>query len=160
MDHLFTPWRHAYVTQPRPGDTCVFCDLAAGQPEHDAASFILQRARHHYLVLNIYPYNSGHLMIVPYQHADRLSALRPEAITEMFDLAARVEKVLGEIYRPEGINLGMNLGRCAGAGIAEHLHLHVVPRWSGDTSFMTVSGGTRVLPEDLAGTWSRLQGRF
>jgi len=136
------------------------CDLAAEDSSNDARSFILQRARHHFLVLNIYPYNTGHLMIVPYQHAARLSALSAGSIAEMFDLAVRVEKVLLEVYRPEGINLGMNLGTCAGAGIADHLHLHVVPRWSGDTNFMTVSGGTRVLPEDLPGTWSKLQGRF
>jgi len=138
----------------------VLCELAEEEPSNDAASFILQRARHHFLVLNIYPYNTGHLMIVPYQHVGRLSALPAGAIAEMFDLATRVERVLEEVYRPEGINLGMNLGRCAGAGIADHLHLHVVPRWSGDTSFMTVSGATRVLPEDLTATWNKLQGRF
>ena len=160
MDHLFTPWRHAYVSNPRPEEGCPLCGLASAEPSRDAASFVLQRARHHFLVLNIYPYNTGHLMIVPYLHVARLSALPTDSLQEMVDLAARAEKVLEDVYRPEGINLGMNLGRCAGAGIANHLHLHLVPRWSADTNFMTVSGATRVLPEDLGETWRRLQGRF
>ncbi len=160
MDHLFTPWRYAYVSTPRPTEGCVLCHLASQEPAEDEESFILQRTPHHFLVLNIYPYNTGHLMIVPYLHVARLSALPAESLKEMFDLAARAEKVLADVYRPEGINLGMNLGKCAGAGIADHLHLHVVPRWSADTNFMTVAGETRVLPEELSETWRRLEGRF
>jgi ATP adenylyltransferase len=160
MDHLFTPWRYAYVTARKPDAVCVLCRIGTEAPSDDEGAFVLHRALHHFLVLNIYPYNTGHLMIVPYAHAARLSDLHPEALGEMFDLAARAEKALEDAYRPEGINLGMNLGACAGAGIADHLHLHLVPRWSADTNFMTVSGETRVLPEDLATTWRKLRGRL
>ena len=111
-------------------------------------------------MLNIYPYTTGHVMIVPYDHVARLEALTSRALAEIGQLAQRVERVLTEIYRPHGINLGMNLGRCSGAGIAEHLHLHVLPRWCGDTGFITITGGTRVMPEDLGETWRKLHGRF
>ena len=160
MDHLFTPWRYAYVSNAQPSGECVLCRLASIESSRDEESFILQRGRHNFLVLNTYPYNTGHLMIVPYQHVARLLALPSESLAEMLLLASRAERVFEEVYRPEGINLGMNLGRCAGAGIADHLHLHVVPRWAADTNFMTVAGETRVLPEDLHETWRKLHGRF
>jgi ATP adenylyltransferase len=160
MDHLFRPWRYAYVTSERPETGCILCDLAASDPADDASTFILHRARSHYLVLNIYPYNTGHLMIVPFLHVARLADLPSEAIQEMLVLAARAEVVLGEVYRPDGINLGMNLGRSAGAGIADHVHLHLVPRWAADTNFVTVTGEARILPEDLHETWRKLYDRF
>ena len=160
MDHLFTPWRYAYVSNAQSSRGCVLCGLASSESSRDEESFILERAQHNFLVLNIYPYNTGHLMIVPYLHVAQLAALPSESLDEMFLLASRAERVFEEVYRPEGINLGMNLGRCAGAGIADHLHLHVVPRWSADTNFMTVVGATRVLPEDLHETWRKLRGRF
>jgi len=121
---------------------------------------VVHRGRHCYLVLNIYPYNPGHLMVVPYGHASRLSQLAPPELAEFTTLTARVESVIEATYHPQGINLGMNLGASAGAGIAEHLHMHVVPRWASDTNFMTVTAETRVLPEDLPATWSKLRGRF
>lgn len=164
MDHLFTPWRMAYVagggSGAAGGGSCVLCALRDADPADDEASFIVHRAPGHYVVLNIYPYTSGHVMVVPHEHASRLAELSEASLSGLARLAARAEAVLEEVYRPEGINLGMNLGRCAGAGMPDHLHLHVVPRWTGDTAFMTVTGATRVLPEDLRETWRRLRGRF
>jgi len=160
MDHLFSPWRFDYVTRQDEDEGCTLCRIAAGPPERDESSFILHRAAHNFVVLNIYPYTSGHLMVVPFAHLARLGDLPAEARVELLDLAARAEAVLSEIYHPDGINLGLNLGRCAGAGIVEHLHLHVVPRWCGDTSFMTVTAGARVMPEELAESWRKLRGRF
>jgi ATP adenylyltransferase len=160
MDHLFSPWRYAYVTSQKTEDGCVLCRLGAADPAEDEAGFVVARARHLFVVLNIYPYNSGHLMIVPYRHVPRLPALGDEVLHEMGRLAARVEEAMEEAYHPDGINFGMNLGRSAGAGIADHLHLHVVPRWAADTNFITVAGETRVLPETLHETWRRLRGRI
>ncbi len=160
MDHIFSPWRYAYVTSHKTEDGCALCRIGAADPGCDESAFVVARARNHFVVLNIYPYNTGHLMIVPYRHVPRLADLDEPVLAEMAVIAARAESVLSEEYRPEGINLGMNLGQCAGAGIADHLHLHVVPRWSADTSFITVAGETRVLPEDLHRTWQRLHGRI
>jgi len=160
MDYLFTPWRFAYVATSRVEGQCVLCFLGASEPATDSHTFVLQRGEHCYLVLNLFPYNTAHLMIVPYAHVARLAQLPPEALAELTRIAARAETVLEETYRPEGINMGINLGKAAGAGIAEHLHLHVVPRWGSDTNFMTVTAETRVLPEDLPVTWRKLQGKF
>lgn len=161
MDHLFTPWRFEYVTTRRDEDQgCTLCRVAGEDPGRDESVFVLHRAVHNFLVLNIYPYTSGHLMVVPFEHRARLAELAAESRHEMLALAARAEEVLTEVYRPDGINMGLNLGRCAGAGIIEHLHLHVVPRWCGDTGFMTVTGGARLMPEDLCETWRKLRGRF
>ncbi len=160
MDHVFSPWRYAYVSAERPKDECILCELVALDRGKDEERFIVARGEHNLVVLNLYPYNSGHVMIVPYQHVSRLAALPDAPLTEMARLAARAEIVLGEVYRAEGLNLGMNLGRSAGAGIADHIHLHVVPRWVGDTNFISVAGETRVLPEDLRDTWRKLRGRF
>jgi ATP adenylyltransferase len=157
MQHLFTPWRFKYVTQVEHQKGCVLCQIAATDPSEDESVFVLHRAAHHFLVLNIYPYTSGHLMIVPYEHCSRLAELPSAALSEFTELAVRVEKLLTKVYRPEGINMGMNLGLCAGAGIVEHLHMHAVPRWTGDTSFLTVVGETRVIPEELAETWRKLK---
>jgi ATP adenylyltransferase len=160
MEHLFSPWRFRYVTQPKGENGCVFCRIVESDPAEDEEHFVLARADHHFVVLNIYPYTTGHLMVVPYKHEASLSRLPREALGELAQLAARAERLLIDVYRAEGVNLGMNLGQCAGAGIQEHLHLHAVPRWCGDTNFMTVTGRTRVLPEELRETWRKLHGRI
>jgi ATP adenylyltransferase len=123
----------------------------------DRAVFVLERGVTCFLVLNTFPYNSGHLMVVPYEHAGSLAGLPAATAAELMQLARRAERVLRTVYRPDGLNLGLNLGESAGAGVAHHLHLHAVPRWSGDTSFMTVAGETRVLPEMLDDSWLRLR---
>ena len=164
MDWLYTPWRHDYIKgasgeKTGHGTTCVFCAIRDRRDE-DAETFILRRARHNFVVLNIYPYTSGHLMIVPYEHAAELSEIPKETSDELMDLAKHSQAVLREVYRPHGFNLGMNLGRSAGAGVADHIHLHIMPRWTGDTNFMTTVGETRVHPEDLATTYQKLREKF
>jgi ATP adenylyltransferase len=156
MQRLFSPWRLSYVSAHRPRhEGCVFCRAArrGGRPDR----LVVHRARHNFVILNKYPYNNGHLMIVPYAHLDTPAASTAEALSEMMLLAVRCETALRRLYRPTGINLGMNLGRSAGAGIAGHYHLHVVPRWEGDTNFMTVVHETRVIPESLGTTARRLR---
>ncbi len=160
MDRLFRPWRYAYVARNRDEGGCILCEIAGCPSEENRRRYVLFRGAHHFVVLNVYPYNSGHVMVVPFLHAARLEDLPSDALAEMAFLAARTERVLRETYRPEGMNLGMNLGAAAGAGIDAHLHLHVVPRWAGDTNFMTVAGESRVLPESLDDTWRKLDGRF
>ena len=124
MEHLFSPWRFRYVTQPKDQTGCVFCRIAGSDPGEDEACFVLARGEHHFVVLNIYPYTTGHVMVVPYQHEASLSRLPREALEELARLAASCERLLLDVYGAEGVNLGMNLGHCAGAGIQEHLHLH------------------------------------
>jgi ATP adenylyltransferase len=136
----------------------VFCNAA--QDTNDGNTFIVHRARHNFIILNRFPYTNGHVMIVPFAHVASLEAAGDETLIEMTLLARQTEKHLRTIYRPDGLNLGMNLGQSAGAGIAGHIHLHVLPRWTGDTNFMTVTGETRVLPEDLPTTWQRLRAAF
>ena len=155
MDHLWTPWRYQFVQDPQPPAGCIFCDKPA---EHrDEQNFILHRAAHNFVILNLYPYTSGHLMIVPYSHVATLDDAGPHVRAEMIELAARAETLLRAAYRPEGLNMGLNLGKCAGAGIAAHLHLHVLPRWPGDANFMSVVGETRVIPEDIPTTYAKLR---
>jgi ATP adenylyltransferase len=156
MEKLFSPWRLRYVASGRKRDrACPFCRaLRAGR---DRENLVLYRGRANFVILNKYPYNNGHLMIVPTAHLPSIQEAGPEALAEMMDLAVRCETALRRVYRPTGINLGMNLGRSAGAGIAGHFHMHVVPRWDGDTNFMTVVHGTRVIPEALRTTWRRLR---
>lgn len=160
MDRLFRPWRYAYVTRERESESCVLCEIGRAPGAEDERRFVLHRAEHHFVVLNVFPYNSGHLMVVPYRHSARLADLPPDALSELARLAARSEDVLGTVYGPSGLNLGMNLGAAAGAGIDAHLHLHVVPRWTGDANFMSVAAETRVLPEALEDAWRKLHGRF
>jgi len=182
MDQLWTPWRYTYISGkseearrgvPKalaawPGDTgCVFCNLLAatdyaiehgiGRDEAEAASGILEREPQCFLMLNAFPYNNGHLMVVPYRHAASLAALPAEDATDLMLATRRAEQALRKVYEPAGLNIGLNLGEAAGAGIAEHLHIHAVPRWAGDTNFMTVVGETRVLPEMLEESWRRLR---
>jgi len=140
-------------------DECVFCRIAAN-PNQDATNFVLHRGAHAFVVLNLYPYITGHLMIVPYLHTSEFDAVAKEITDEMMDLAKRGQTALREAYSPSGFNLGMNLGLAAGAGIADHLHIHLLPRWAGDTNFMTTVGEARVLPEALEITYKKLRPKF
>lgn len=161
MDRLFTPWRFPYVSSlERQAGPCVFCGLRDCRPEEDASGFVLERAEDCYVVLNRYPYTTGHLLVVPYLHAPRMGELPVAVLEEMARLARRCEGLLERAFHPHGFNLGLNLGEAGGAGIEPHLHLHVVPRWRGDTSFMTVTGETRIVPQDLEKTYERLRPLF
>jgi ATP adenylyltransferase len=187
MDRLWTPWRYNYITRADPqartgvppaladwpaaeDKHCVFCNMIAatdyaishGMPKEAAekASHIIHRGPYCFVCLNAYPYATGHVLILPYQHVDSLAALPPETAQEMILTAQRIEGALREVYNPNGLNLGMNLGESAGAGVADHIHLHALPRWSGDTNFMTVVAETRVLPETLDITWGKLRKVF
>ena len=159
MDYLWTPWRYQYVTTAGEAAGCVFC-AAGADSAHDREHFVVYRGARNFIILNRFPYTSGHLMAVPYEHLATLEDLPDETLVELIRLGRSAEKHLRAIYRPDGLNLGFNIGRSAGAGIAGHLHLHALPRWTGDTSFMTSVGETRVLPEDLATTWSKLREAF
>lgn len=150
MDFLFTPWRRQYVVDGKREEGCVFCRLAE-QPADQ-----LLATPHWYLALNAFPYCSGHVMLISRTHKSWLADLPPEALAELAPLLARVEAALRRAYRPEGMNLGINFGTAGGAGIPGHLHVHLLPRWGGDTNFMTTVGGLRVVPEDLAETFDRL----
>ena len=159
MDHLWTPWRYRYVTSSEAsGSTqaggCLFCNKSSASD--DRKNYVLLRAELNFVLLNIYPYNNGHMMIAPYAHVATLEDSDPRALEEMMRLAQRAEAALRSAYRPDGMNLGINVGHSAGAGVPGHLHLHVLPRWTGDTSFMTTVGETRVLPEDLEATYEKL----
>nr|WP_158944483.1 HIT domain-containing protein [Granulicella sp. S190] len=189
MDRLWTPWRYSYVTRSDPQSRsgvptalnawppseaedkhCVFCNMIAAvdyavahgmeQEAAEKAAHVVYRGRSCFVCLNAFPYSTGHLLLVPYQHLDSLAALATDVAGELISLAQRSEVALREVYRPGGINMGLNLGEAAGAGIADHMHLHALPRWSGDTNFMTVTAETRVLPESLDVTWARLRPAF
>lgn len=153
MDYLWTPWRYAYVSGTLKTTGCVFCEAPK---EDDAKARIVHRGTHCYIILNTYPYTPGHVMIVPYEHLDELRKLSVEAANEMMALSQRMESVLRELYHPDGINLGMNIGKAAGAGIEGHIHMHVLPRWVADANFVSVVGETRVLPKTLDVTWGKL----
>jgi ATP adenylyltransferase len=141
------------------GSSCVFCRLAL-ETENDEANFVLHRATNAFVALNLYPYITGHLLVVPYQHLGDLGSTPKEITDEIMDLTKRSEAALRKVYSPPGFNIGMNLGAAAGAGIADHIHLHILPRWSGDTNFMTSVADTRVIPEDLHTTYNKLRGQF
>jgi ATP adenylyltransferase len=185
MDFLWTPWRYAYVTSADtaarpgvpaslsawPGDhRCVFCNLIASAdfaitngmaPEQaEAAAGLIHRGKNCFVCLNAFPYTSGHVMVMPYAHLDRLCKLDTETAHELMDLAQFTEQALEKVYRPHGLNFGLNLGKAAGAGVEAHLHLHALPRWAGDTNFITAIAETRVLPEDLEVTWKRMREAF
>jgi ATP adenylyltransferase len=157
VDRLFSPWRHPYVTRSEEADTCVFCNAAQSDQGRALTVFDGHAC---YVILNLYPYNSGHLMVVPRRHVATLAHLTAGELTELAELTRRSEMTLTEVYAPQGINLGMNLGRPAGAGIVDHLHVHLVPRWTGDTNFMSIVGNVRVLPEELPRTAERLRPVF
>ena len=155
MEYLWSPWRYRYIAASRSEQQCVFCAIAAAND--DEANLVIHRARSNFLILNRFPYSTGHLMIVPYRHVASLAEADEEITVEMMQLMRRAETVLGKVYHPEGLNMGLNLGASAGAGIASHLHMHVVPRWPGDANFMTTIAETRVLPEELPVTYSKLR---
>ncbi len=157
MDYLWTPWRYSYVSTTDRAKECVFCHKPEGD---DRRNCIVHRAAHCFVVLNIFPYTSGHVMVVPYTHVDALEKLSLEAATEMMALSRRMEGILRRMYSPDGINLGMNIGKAAGAGVAGHIHMHVLPRWVADANFMTTVAETRVLPETLDQTWERMRAEF
>jgi ATP adenylyltransferase len=155
MDYLWTPWRYAYVAGIDKASGCIFCDLPkAGD---DARARIVHRAQHCYVVLNTYPYTAGHVMIVPFAHLGELQKVPEEAAHEMMDLAQRMERILRLLYTPDGVNLGMNIGKAAGAGVAGHVHMHALPRWVADANFMSVIGESRILPETLETTYQRIK---
>ena len=157
MEHLWSPWRMKYL-QGEPGGApggCIFCDKPTQQ--RDPENLIVRRGQLAFVILNRYPYNNGHLMVVPYAHASSLEDLQAPALTEIMLLTQQALRALRAVYQPQGFNVGANLGAPAGAGIAGHVHLHVVPRWAGDTNYMTVTAGTRVIPEDLSETFRQLR---
>jgi ATP adenylyltransferase len=154
MDYLWTPWRFAYVSTAERLTGCIFCELPKLE---DSKALIAYRGHHCYIVLNSFPYTSGHVMIVPFAHLDQLQKIPVESAHEMMDLAQRMERVLRELYAPDGINLGMNIGKAAGAGVTGHIHMHALPRWIADANFMSVVGETRVLPESLETTYRRIK---
>jgi ATP adenylyltransferase len=162
MDFIFTPWRYAYVTGPDTSNDmarqCVFC--AASRRGDDKAAWIVHRAASCFVILNAYPYTSGHVMVVPYEHADQLQKIPLKAAQEMMELTQKLEGILRDLYHPDGLNVGMNIGKAAGAGVAGHIHMHVLPRWVADANFMSVIGETRVLPEDLETTYTRIKSKF
>ena len=154
---LFAPWRYEYLVAEK-STGCIFCEAAASTNEEE--SLIVHRGRRVFTLLNRYPYTNGHLMVAPYEHRSRLWQSDPETLTELIATVARGEKILSEAYRTDGLNIGVNLGSAAGAGVEDHYHVHLVPRWSGDTNFMTVAGGVRVVPEELSVTRRRLAPLF
>jgi ATP adenylyltransferase len=156
MDYIWSPWRYQYMAQVLAGKQpeCFFCDALAGKD--DAETLIVHRGKNAFVILNRFPYTSGHVMIVPNAHVAELNLCDAGTLGEMMQLAQRVETAFRANYKPDGMNMGMNLGRAAGAGVVGHLHLHMLPRWIGDSNFMTVTGETRVHPEDLKTTYERL----
>ena len=164
MDILWSPWRYAYIKSDETESTahqggCVFCDILNNSAT-DEENYILHRAEFNFVILNIYPYISGHLMIVPFAHLAHLDQAEKKVTDELMDLTKHCQTALREVYQPHGFNLGMNLGKAAGAGVAEHFHMHVLPRWIGDANFMTTIGQTRTIPEDLQATYDKLKMRI
>jgi ATP adenylyltransferase len=160
MERLWSPWRLAYVTGSASPTGCIFCDAVSEAPDPAREALVLVRGRLSFVILNLYPYNNGHLMVAPKRHIASLGAATADELSELMRFMRDAEAALTEAYRPEGINVGLNLGRPAGAGIADHMHIHAVPRWTGDTNFMSVVGNTRVLPEDIRDTAKRLRPIF
>jgi ATP adenylyltransferase len=158
MEHIFSPWRYKYISTADREEGCVFCRIQ--ESEKDEENYVIYRGELNFAILNLFPYTSGHLMIVPYAHVASLADTSEAATTEMMSLAKRAQSALESEYHPDGFNIGMNLGRSAGAGVADHIHLHVVPRWTGDANFVSIIGETRVLPEDLATTREKLKKHF
>jgi ATP adenylyltransferase len=163
LDTLWSPWRYEYIAASGAADSessrCVFCSLR-DDPNKDEANFVIHRADHGFVVLNIYPYISGHLLVVPYEHVGNLDAASKQTTDELMDLTKRCQTALREVYKPQGFNVGMNLGRSAGAGIVDHIHIHILPRWVGDTNFMSTVSNTRVIPEDLTITYRKLRAKL
>lgn len=160
MEYLWSPWRFRYISGADQPGQCVFCKLAGGDPGRDAEYLILYRGRFNFIVLNLYPYTTAHALVAPYAHVAQLVELQAEAMAEMMGLTQKLNAAIAAAYHPEGYNLGMNIGKAAGAGVADHLHLHFLPRWFGSSNFITVIGETRVLPEDLHTTYAKLASFF
>jgi ATP adenylyltransferase len=159
MEQIWAPWRIKYIQTAKAGvKGCVLCDKP--KENKDAANYILFRGKQNFIILNSYPYNPGHLMVAPYRHVAGLDALAKEEFYEHFELVSRSVEVLKKVFEPGGFNIGLNLGRVAGAGIDDHIHTHIVPRWRGDTNFMPVMADVRVLPEALTETYDQLKGEF
>jgi ATP adenylyltransferase len=157
VDRLFAPWRHAYVTRASGEGGCIFCEALETD---EGRSLVVHEGRAAFVILNLFPYNSGHVMVVPRRHVPSLAALTHGELVEMAELTQLAERALSEAYQPQGLNVGMNLGGPAGAGVADHIHAHVVPRWTGDTNFMSVVGNVRVLPEGIPEAAARLRPLF
>jgi ATP adenylyltransferase len=157
MKQLWAPWRIDYILSKKE-DTCIFCTMPSEQKDRD--NLILQRGKHNYVIMNRYPYSGGHLMVVPYMHTSTLEGLNEETLSEMMMLTKSSLAHLTEVMRPEGFNTGLNIGTAAGAGIKEHLHMHLVPRWGGDSNFMAVMDEIRVIPEHLLATYDKLLAVF
>ncbi|HMV26346.1 HIT domain-containing protein [bacterium] len=160
MEHLWAPWRMRYIKagDKNEGEGCIFCFKP--QEDRDRENMILFRSTHNFVIMNLYPYNNGHLMVVPYQHAPDINALPPETLLDMMTTTQKCVTAFQRSVKPDGFNIGFNLGRTAGAGIDDHVHMHVVPRWNGDTNFMPVIMDTKVMPEYLEQTYDRLLAEF
>jgi ATP adenylyltransferase len=158
MDYLWSPWRYKYVSQAEPGAGCFFCQKSS--ETRDQANLVLCRGRLNFVLLNLFPYTNGHMMVAPYEHVSTLEDTPEETVLEMMQLVRLASRHLRTVYRPQGINIGMNIGECSGAGIAGHIHVHLLPRWIGDSSFMTTIGETRIVPEDLDVSYKRLWEAF
>ncbi len=163
MDHLRTPWRYRYVTgsggAPGGPEGCAFC-WALARSGIDQETLVVHRGEHNFVLLNRYPYTSGHMLLVPHAHVATLAEVPEAAAAELMLLTRRAERLLRRLYVPDGINLGMNIGRAAGASVVGHVHMHALPRWMADANFVSVLGETRVLPEELPRTWARLRDAF
>jgi ATP adenylyltransferase len=162
MRHLFTPWRYSYIaaTSKPPDSDCFFCAAAAAEDPDDAARLVIHKARHHLVMLNLHPYSNGHVMVAPLEHMASPQESSEAAREEFWPLVLKCQRVLEAAYAPHGFNMGINLGTPAGAGVPGHYHFHVVPRWSGDTNFMTVLAEVRLVPEDLGRSRERLKALF
>ena len=156
MEHIWAPWRIEYIRRVKGGG-CILCQKP--KESNDELNFILYRGKSNFLILNVYPYNPGHLMVAPYQHTANLQDLAPEEAKEHFNIVKQAIALLEETLKPDGFNVGLNLGKVAGAGIEEHLHTHIVPRWQGDTNFMPVLSDTRVISEALTATYTKLKAK-
>ena len=154
MDRLWTPWRFEYIRNAEQATSCVFCQVLS--EASDDRNLVLYRGRHAFVILNLFPYTSGHLLVVANRHLSFLRDAQPEELHEIIDLSRKCESALEREYHPQGYNMGFNFGRAAGAGVEHHLHMHVLPRWTGDSNFVSVIGETRVLPEELPATFQRL----
>ena len=158
VDHIWTPWRMEYILEDHDKEGCIFCLAAEGGDDHK--HLVFYRGEFNFMILNRYPYTSGHVMCVPYVHEAHLQGLNFEIRTEMMEMTTKAAAVLQSVYHPDGLNVGLNLGEMAGAGVEDNLHMHIVPRWAGDTNFMASIGNTRVLPESLPETYERVKAEW
>jgi len=161
VDRLWSPWRAKYIASGVDAEspTCVFCEIGR-DTENDLSNYVVFRGQLNFVALNLFPYITGHLLVIPYGHLGEFDSASKDVTDEMMDLTKRSQAALREVYKPAGFNVGMNLGAAAGAGIVDHIHIHILPRWSGDTNFMTTVAETRVLPESLADTYAKLHAQF